>query len=65
MKRTKKSLSQQRDVLFKMRTDNPVELSGCQLEVKLNKHYLPFLALRTLPDTYPAGKGLPREATAA
>lgn len=47
-----------------MGTDNPVELSLCQLEVKLNKHCIPLLALRTLPDTYLGagrGKSLPRE----
>lgn len=39
-----------------MGTNNPVELSVCQLKVKLSKHHLPFLPLRTLPDTYPGVK---------
>lgn len=40
-------------------TDNLVDLSVYKLKVKLSKHYLPFLTLRTLPDTYPGVKVSP------
>lgn len=42
-----------------MGTDNPGEPLLCQLKVKLSKHYLPFLALRTLPDTCHGVKASP------
>ena len=47
-----------------MGTNYPVDFSVCQLKVKLSKHYLSFLTLRTL-QIVSRDKYLPREATAA